>query len=260
MNQKKIGKRISERRKIKNLTQQELANELNVTNRTIINWESGKCLPDYSLLLPLCKELDISINELLTGEEDKEQKTNATIELILDYLDRDKFENLKGYSKVGKIFLIGGIFLTIIGVQIPIEDYIPEIFLDSLICLYPIIGLIFSFIGFKFINKKYHFKKRFILNSVYLICGILFLMIADIISIKIYNRIPRYFTNDIVNFEGGIEEILYYETPFYDVYTCSGLNFKIIPLSIKHYDDNDAVYLRNKYCNNIEANDGGENK
>lgn len=260
MNQKKIGKRILERRKNKNLTQQDLANSLGVTNRTIINWENGKCLPDYSLLLPLCKELDISINELLTGEVEKEQKTNATIEIILDYLDRDKSENLKGYSKVGKIFLIGGILLTIIGVQIPLEDYIPDIFLDSLICLYPIIGLIFSFIGFKFINKKYHFKKRFILNSVYLISGILFLMITDIISITMYHRIPRYFTNDIVNFENDVEGILYYETPFYDVYTCSGWNFKIIPFSIKHYTEKDAVYLRNKYCNNIENMTGGENK
>ena len=258
MNQKKIGKRISERRKIKNLTQQELANELNVTNRTIINWESGKCLPDYSLLLPLCKELDISINELLTGEEDKEQKTNATIELILDYLDRDKFENLKGYSKTGKIFLIGGILLTIIGVQIPFEHFTTELFLDSIISMYPIIGLIFAFIGFKFINKKYHFKKRIILNSVFLISSILFLMIADIISVKIYNRIPRYYINDVVN-TGG-EGIIYLETLFYDAYACYDWSFTIIPPSIKHYDEYDAVYLRDKYCEDMNKNNGGENK
>ena len=64
MNKKKIGKRITENRKKKQLTQQELANKLDVTNRTIINWENGKYFPDYALLLPLCEELDISINEL----------------------------------------------------------------------------------------------------------------------------------------------------------------------------------------------------
>ena len=90
MNKKKIGKRIAENRKKKQLTQQELANKLDVTNRTIINWENGKYFPDYALLLPLCEALDVSINELLTGEEDKEPKANATTELILNYLDRNR--------------------------------------------------------------------------------------------------------------------------------------------------------------------------
>ena len=76
MNKKKIGKRITENRKKKQLTQQELANKLDVTNRTIINWENGKYFPDYALLLPLCEALDVSVNVLLTGEEDKEQKEN----------------------------------------------------------------------------------------------------------------------------------------------------------------------------------------
>jgi len=258
MNQKKIGKRIAERRKYKNLTQQDLANSLGITNRTIINWENGKCLPDYSLLLPLCNELDISINELLIGEEDKEQKTNATIELILDYLDRDKNENLKGYNRVGKIFLIGGILLTVIGVQIPLEYFTTKIFLDSIIAMYPIIGVIFSFIGFEFINKKYHFKKRFVLNSVFLFCSIFFLVIADIISVTLYDRIPRYYINDIIN-TGG-DGIIYLETPFYDAYACYDWTFKIIPLSIKHYNEEDADYLRDKYCGNMDFNNGGESK
>ncbi|MBE6141211.1 MAG: helix-turn-helix domain-containing protein [Firmicutes bacterium] len=257
MNQKKIGKRISEKRKLKKLTQQELANKLNITNRTIINWENGKCYPDYALLLPLCEELDISINELLTGEEVKEQKANATTELILDYLDRNRNENLNEYKKYGKILLIGGIFLMIIGVQIPLDLFEGRMFLDSVTAMYPVIGLIFAFIGFKFINKKHHFKKRIILNSIFLISCIIFLIISDIISITFYNRIPRYYTNDVTN--EGSEGIIYLETPFYDAYACYDWNFKIIPLSIKRYDNNDADYLRDKYCNHINYENGGDN-
>ena len=115
-----------------------------------------------------------------------------------------------------------------------------------------------EYVGFKFINKKYHFKKRIILNSVFLISSILFLMITDIISVKIYNRIPRYYINDVVN-TGG-EGIIYLETLFYDAYACYDWSFTIIPPSIKHYDEYDAVYLRDKYCSDMNKNTGGEEK
>ena len=213
MNKKKIGKRITENRKKKQLTQQELANKLDVTNRTIINWENGKYFPDYALLLPLCEALDVSVNELLTGEEDKEPKANATTELILNYLDRNRNENLNEYKKYGKILLIGGLILMLIGVQIPTPFYSAEVFLDSTKAMYPVVGLIFAFIGFKFINRKHYFKKRFTLNTIFLISCVVFLVVADIISIKFYSRMPRYYTNKI-----GIEGIIYLETPFYDTY------------------------------------------
>jgi len=253
MNKKKIGKRITENRKKKQLTQQELANKLDVTNRTIINWENGKYFPDYTLLLPLCEALDVSVNELLTGEEDKEPKANATTELILNYLDRNRNENLSEYKKYGKILLIGGIFLMIIGVQIPTYLYYAEVFLDSTKAMYPVIGLIFAFIGFKFINKKYHFKKRFTLNTIFLISCIIFLVISDIIFVKFYNRIPRYYVDKISN--GKSVGILYLETPFYDAYECydqkPNRQFTIVPVSIKNYSNKDADYLIGKYCSHL---------
>ena len=63
MNQEKIGKFIAEKRKERNLTQEQLAEKLGVTNRSISNWENGKNMPDLSLFKPLCNELNISINE-----------------------------------------------------------------------------------------------------------------------------------------------------------------------------------------------------
>ena len=64
MNQEKIGKFIADKRKERNLTQEQLAEKLGVTNRAISNWENGKNMPDLSLFKPLCDELDISINDL----------------------------------------------------------------------------------------------------------------------------------------------------------------------------------------------------
>ena len=69
MDQIKIGKFILELRKEKNMTQQELANVLGVTDRAISKWENGRGLPDLSLLKPLCDTLNITINELLSGEK-----------------------------------------------------------------------------------------------------------------------------------------------------------------------------------------------
>lgn len=69
MNQEKIGKFIKELRKEKNMTQQDLASKLNVTDRAVGNWENGRRLPDYLILKDLCDTFGITINELLTGEK-----------------------------------------------------------------------------------------------------------------------------------------------------------------------------------------------
>lgn len=63
MNQEKIGKFIAERRKEKNMTQEQLAEKMGVTDKTISRWENGKTMPDYSLLKDLCDELDTNVNE-----------------------------------------------------------------------------------------------------------------------------------------------------------------------------------------------------
>ena len=69
MNQKIIGEFITECRKNKKMTQQDLADKLGVTDRAVSHWENGRRLPDYSFLKPLCENLDISVNELLSGEK-----------------------------------------------------------------------------------------------------------------------------------------------------------------------------------------------
>ncbi len=68
MDQIKIGKFIAEERKGKKLTQRELADKLGISDKTISKWERGNGFPEVSLLLPLCNELEITVNELLSGE------------------------------------------------------------------------------------------------------------------------------------------------------------------------------------------------
>ncbi len=80
MNQEKIGKFIAERRKAKKLSQKELAEKLKVTDRSISNWENGKNMPDLALFKPLCDELEISLNDLMSGEIVQKEKYQEKFE------------------------------------------------------------------------------------------------------------------------------------------------------------------------------------
>ena len=68
MDQIKIGKFIAECRKKENLTQMQLAEKLNITDRAVSKWETGKAMPDSSIMLELCDALKITVNDLLSGE------------------------------------------------------------------------------------------------------------------------------------------------------------------------------------------------
>ena len=84
MDQIKIGKFITECRKKKNLTQAQLAEKLNLTDRAVSKWETGKAMPDSDIMLALCEILEIHVNELLCGEKiDTEQKTDQSNALIV---------------------------------------------------------------------------------------------------------------------------------------------------------------------------------
>ena len=69
MDQIQIGKFIAEMRKSTNLTQKQLAEALSISDKTVSKWECGKGLPDVSLMLPLCNMLNITVNDLLSGEK-----------------------------------------------------------------------------------------------------------------------------------------------------------------------------------------------
>ncbi len=103
MNQLTTGKFISKKRKEKNLTQEQLAEKLGVSNKTISKWETGKCMPDYSVVKGLCNELDISVAELMDGEEAEEKSVRA-----YNTVSEDK---KPGLTKRSKVFLAITIFV-----------------------------------------------------------------------------------------------------------------------------------------------------
>ena len=111
MDQVKIGKFISEKRKNKNITQSQLSEMLGITDRAISKWENGICLPDASTMPELCKILDISINDLFSGEvvdmKEKEKK-----------LEDNLLELARGKELSDKRLLNTEIFIGIISVII----------------------------------------------------------------------------------------------------------------------------------------------
>ena len=95
MDQIKIGKFIAECRKQNNMTQMQLAQKLNITDRAVSKWETGKGMPDSSIMLDLCAELKISVNELLSGERLEMNNYDERLEKNLLEMARQKEESDK---------------------------------------------------------------------------------------------------------------------------------------------------------------------
>jgi transcriptional regulator with XRE-family HTH domain/DNA-directed RNA polymerase subunit RPC12/RpoP len=118
MDQIKIGKFIAECRKKQTLTQMQLAEKLNVTDRAVSKWETGKAMPDSSIMLNLCDILCISVNELLSGEKiSMENNTQKNEQLLLDMAKEVEQKNKTIWTSmwvimgVSMIALIIGIFI-----------------------------------------------------------------------------------------------------------------------------------------------------
>ena len=136
MNQEKIGKFIKEERKNKKLSQEELGELLGVSNRSISKWETAVSLPDISLFKPLCEVLDISYNELLSGE--RLNKTNYQERL------EDNLSNVISYAskKDNKfndaliLLMVLSTFLSIYFINVNNKVWIPLSFIAIIILIY----------------------------------------------------------------------------------------------------------------------------
>ena len=105
MNQLAIGEFISQKRKEQNMTQEQLAEKLGVSNKTVSKWECGRCMPDYSIVKPLCQELGITVSELMDGED----KGTHNDELLLNMLERIQALEKQKMSMTGILLIIMGI-------------------------------------------------------------------------------------------------------------------------------------------------------
>lgn len=176
MNQTEIGKFIAACRKEKKLTQAQLAERLNITDRAVSKWETGKSMPDSSIMLELCEILGITVNELLSGEQVDAESYGKRADENLIALKR-KEENHMAKNKVISIFftitlLIGIMVCLICNIAISGKltwSFIPvsSIVFAWAICFPGIImgkrGIIVSFISLSVFTVPYLFLlSRFI--------------------------------------------------------------------------------------------------
>ncbi len=150
MNQIKIGKFIATKRKENNLTQMQLAEKLNVTDRAVSKWETGKAMPDSSIMLELCSALKITVNDLLSGEiiqmeNYNKELENKLLELVKEKENKDK--HLLTLEWVIGILSVLVLFIPLyIGLYLPIEKE----WIKAVICLS---GLIPCLVGIFFAMK-----------------------------------------------------------------------------------------------------------
>lgn len=115
MNLMLIGKFIAEERKRKGYTQKQLSEKLGISDKTISKWECGNGFPEISLLLPLCNELDITVNELLSGQRVSEEDYQKKAEENMVNMIREKEENRKKFLLTVTIGIISTVtFITLL--------------------------------------------------------------------------------------------------------------------------------------------------
>ena len=149
MNLNKISNLIKSKRKELGITQEELANKLFVTEKAVSRWETGRGTPDISLLIPLAKELQIDVSELLSGET----KEKNNIESVIEYNNQIRKEKHNKYF----IFTIVSYVISILIFLFYLRfDYDPNIELNYFIRLtYIVISSIFIIIGNKIYSNYY---------------------------------------------------------------------------------------------------------
>ncbi len=210
MNQEKIGKFIASVRKEKNITQNELAEKLGVSDRTIGNWENGRNMPDVSLFKPLCENLDITLNDLLSGEKVVDNCYHERLEEnIINAIDYSNKKIEKNNNTIAFIFIILCILSSFTVISIfPSESSWGSIF--------SILSIILSLIGVSRLTKKIRFFKRIIITFGYFFLVSIMLILVDYIGVVNVKQAPRF---SIIKVSG--DRVVYYDTLFYDVIRCN---------------------------------------
>ena len=236
MDQEKIGKFIANCRKNKKMTQSELAEKLGVTDKSIGNWENGRNMPDLSLFKPLCDELGITINDLMSGEKintDKyQEKFEENIVNTIDYSTKriNKYSNV-----IGLLLVIFGLFISMSAIMIfPSES--------SWGSIYSVFGVVIFVIGISKLTRNLKYYKRLLLISAIFIGTLGILFFTDYINVKMNNVAPMY--RETATYVGSNDgDVLYYDAPFYDVIKC---NDKFNIVKNKNYTQEELF----KYCSN----------
>ena len=236
MNQEKIGKFIAKCRKDKKMTQSELAEKLGVTDKSIGNWENGRNMPDLALFKPLCDELGITINDLLSGEKISKDKYQERFEEnIVNTIDYSTKRISKYSNIIGLLLVIFGLFISMSAIMIfPSES--------SWGSIYSVFGVIVFLIGISKLTKGIKYSKRLLLILIVFIGTLGILFFTDYINVK-RNNVAPMFRETSLYLGGDEEEVLYYDALFYDVIKC---NDKFNIVKNKNYTHEELF----EYCSN----------
>ena len=211
MNQERIGEFIKVLRKEKGLTQEELAEKLDVSFKSVSKWENGRGMPRLSTLQALSEELDVTVNELLSGKRIESKDNVKHFEKnMVDMIEYSNTKILKAVKLTYLVVIVFGLFLAISAISIfPSES--------SWGSVYSFIGvLIFSF-GVGFMFKSLGKVKQVGIIIATLIFSMSILLFSDYINVKEYNMPPRFRIATLT-----IGDYVAYETLFYNVYRVNG--------------------------------------
>ena len=207
MNQEKIGKFIQESRKKKKLTQSELAEKLGVSDRTVGNWENGRNMPDLSLFKPLCDELDITINELISGEKLKKEVYQEKLEEnIINTINYSTKKIKINNNILGTILICIGLMMAITAMTVFESE-------SSWGSIYSILGGIISLVGVSKLTKNLSYPKRLLIHFGYFVSFIMILFIVDYLSVLNLDQLSRFCLVKRTS-----DNIYMCENPFYNVY------------------------------------------
>lgn len=188
MDQVKTGGFLKELRKARNLTQEQLAQKLNVSNRTVSRWETGSNMPDIGMLVELAEFYDVSIPEIIYGErksENMDQETRQTAVAMAEYG--------QNAVKTGKQKVVG-ILMSIFGLFVIVSALSIFPSASSWGSVYSLLGSIALMIGLSFMLRQAVAKRSLrvllIFGCVCLLLGTF--VLSDYIAVSRFNQVPRF--------------------------------------------------------------------
>ncbi len=205
----KIGAFLKELRMERNLTQEKLAEQLNVSNRTISRWETGRNMPDISMLVEIAEFYDVSIPEIINGERMNQPMNQETKETAAKMAEYSHHEQRNGKHRImGYLLFVVGLFTILSALGIfPNES--------SWGSVYAVIGSLVLLTGLYFLMKASRLRTCRRIGGIALCALVLFglFSLSDYIAVTQFHQVPRFRYR--TTFDSRYPDRLIYKTLFF---------------------------------------------
>ena len=181
MDQMKIGSFLKKLRNEKELTQGQLAEKLNVSNRSVSRWETGNTLPDISILIELAEFYEVDIKEIIDGErkiENMNEETKELMDKVVDYTSKDKeiiLEKTQQYSAIAVISLVVGGILSVFDFSNKYQQITELLFMVTLIMTVAV-WLLCSGKATEMRKDKAKIKRYVVISLAVITCAVIFML------------------------------------------------------------------------------------